>query len=182
MQTRRRFIRQTACSLSAAVIATTVTACSPRLARAQGQEYTVLSPEEVAILDALGDTLMPGAAEAGIAHFVDSQLANDVPLLMLNYLDFPMTLVNFYKEGLKAIGELAAREHQAEFTTLDPELRDALIGRVASGAADPWSGPPAPLFYFALRADVVDVCFGTEAGFAELDIPYLPHISPRTPW
>ena len=73
---------------------------------------------------------MPGAAEAGIAHFVDSQLANDVPLLMLNYHDFPMTRVNFYQEGLKAISELAAREHQADFTTLDPELRDALIERL----------------------------------------------------
>jgi len=182
MQTRRRFIRQTACSLSAAVIATTVTACSPRLARAQGRAYTVLSPVEVAILDALGNTLMPGAAEAGIAHFIDSQLANDVSLLMLNYLDVPMSLVSFYKEGLKAISELAVHEHQADFASLSAELRHALVGRVASGAADPWSGPPASLFYFALRADVVDVCFGTEAGFVELNIPYLPHISPRTPW
>ncbi len=48
---------------------------------------------------------------------------------------------------------------------------------------DGWTNaPPAPLFYFALRSDAIDVTYGTMAGFERLDIPYMAHIEPARPW
>src|SRR5262245_16509898 len=44
-------------------------------ARAENITYRTLAPQQVEILDALGETLVPGAAAAGISHFVDQQLS-----------------------------------------------------------------------------------------------------------
>src|SRR5664279_3876460 len=48
---------------------------SQRSARSQNIPFRTLSPEQVETLEALGDTLVPGAKQAGISHFVDQQLS-----------------------------------------------------------------------------------------------------------
>ena len=48
---------------------------TPRAARAQGVPLRTLSPEQAATLDAVGETLVPGARQAGISHFVDQQIS-----------------------------------------------------------------------------------------------------------
>src|SRR5206468_12172301 len=48
---------------------------TPRAARAQGIALRTLSAEQAAILDALGETLVPGARAAGISHFIDQQIS-----------------------------------------------------------------------------------------------------------
>ena len=35
---------------------------------------------------------------------------------------------------------------------------------------------------FVLRADALDVTYGTPEGFDALGIPYMAHIMPETPW
>ena len=45
-----------------------------------------------------------------------------------------------------------------------------------------WTTPTPNLFYFVSRSDAVDVVYGTIKGFHKLDIPYLAHIRPSTPW
>ena len=45
-----------------------------------------------------------------------------------------------------------------------------------------WSGPPASYVMFLLRADALDVVYGTQAGFAKLGIPYSAHILPEANW
>src|ERR1035437_10960054 len=47
---------------------------SPRQARAQNIPFKTLTGEQVVTLEALGDTLVPGAKQAGISNFVDQQL------------------------------------------------------------------------------------------------------------
>ena len=44
------------------------------------------------------------------------------------------------------------------------------------------SGPPASYVMFLLRADALDVVYGTQAGFAQLGIPYSAHILPEANW
>jgi hypothetical protein len=52
-----------------------------------------------------------------------------------------------------------------------------------AGSPAGWAGGvPAPLFYFGLRSDAIDVVYGTVDGFAKLGIPYMPHILPTTAW
>ncbi len=45
-----------------------------------------------------------------------------------------------------------------------------------------WMGPPASYAFFVLRADALDVAYGTPEGFATLDIPYAAHIHPEPVW
>jgi hypothetical protein len=45
-----------------------------------------------------------------------------------------------------------------------------------------WQGLPASLVYFVLRADALDVRYGTQQGFTDLNIPYMAHIAPVTQW
>ena len=64
------------------------------------------------------------------------------------------------------------------FEDLASEEKDQTVQALWAGNADPWQGPPPPVFYMAVRSDAVDVVYGTESGFEELGLPYLAHISP----
>jgi hypothetical protein len=65
---------------------------------------------------------------------------------------------------------------------LSPEQSAELVRKMSGGSVSGWQGPPAPFFYFVMRSDAVDVTYGTEAGFAALDVPYMPHIAPPSRW
>ncbi|TMJ71654.1 MAG: gluconate 2-dehydrogenase subunit 3 family protein, partial [Alphaproteobacteria bacterium] len=48
---------------------------TPRAARSQGVPLRTLTVAQAATLDALGETLVPGARQAGISQFVDQQIS-----------------------------------------------------------------------------------------------------------
>jgi len=155
---------------------------APARLRADRKLFLRLTPREARTLEALGDTLLPGAAEAGVAYYVDRQLASDEPLLMLRYLDYPESFLSFYRKGLSALEALSRRHHQRSFPDLTAPQQAELVGEVSRGNVDRWNGPPAPLFYFTTRNDAVDVYYGTVEGFERLGVPYMPHIEPKEPW
>lgn len=140
------------------------------------------SPAECRILEALGDTLLPGAAEAGIARYIDDQLSREMPLLFLSYMDYAGSYVDFYKNGLKALDEESGKRYGQSFTALDSEKKTALIRDLSQQDPPGWQGPPAPLFYFVTRNDAVDVYYGTPQGFDRLGVPYLAMIDPPSKW
>lgn len=140
------------------------------------------SPAECRILEALGDTLLPGAAEAGIARYIDDQLSREMPLLFLSYMDYAGPYVDFYKNGLKALDEESGKRYGQSFTALDSEKKTALIRNLSQQDPPGWQGPPAPLFYFVTRNDAVDVYYGTPQGFDRLGVPYLAMIRPPSKW
>lgn len=181
---RRDFFRQVGLGLIAVSIGGGSLLLTPRQARAQGVDFRVLSKDEVAVLEALGDTLAPTAATEGIAHFVDYHLS--VPpedsLLMLRYLDIPPPYVGFYRAGLGNLESAAIRTYGKGFAELTQDQRNAMVEDMSRDAIDGWQGFPAALVYFALRADAVDVVYGTEEGFEKLGIPYMAHIAPPTAW
>jgi Gluconate 2-dehydrogenase subunit 3 len=154
----------------------------PRQAREMGEALKVFNQTEKRALEALGDALLPGAGAAGIAHYVDRQLASATPLLMLKYVDFPGPFIDFYKQGLAALDRIARTRHARAFADLDAEHQRDLLKVIAATTPPEWAGPPAPLFYFVTRNDAVDVYYGTQEGFARLGIPYMPHIAPQEPW
>ena len=53
---------------------------------------------------------------------------------------------------------------------------------MASDSLSEWMGPPASYVLFVLRADALDVSYGTPEGFEALGIPYMAHIMPETSW
>ena len=137
---------------------------------------------EAAALGALGKTLVPSAREAGIVRFVDEQLGRASPMLTLKYLDYAGEYADFYRQGLTALDAQAMARRGRRFADLAAADQTAIVGAVAGGTAEGWSGPPAPLFYFALRGDAVDVVYGTHEGFARLGVPAMPHIVPPQEW
>jgi gluconate 2-dehydrogenase subunit 3-like protein len=173
---RRDFVR------GAAILAAAVGAAEA--ARAAGQALGALQPEQAVILEALGDTLLPGAAVAGLAHFLDAQLLRppDEALLTLRYVDVPPPYGAFYTGVAAALDAASRHAHGTGFAALGADERAALVRGMEGGNPPGWSGPPAPLAYFVLRSDALDVVYGTVDGFRRLDIPYMPHIAPGQPW
>ncbi|MEM6834831.1 MAG: gluconate 2-dehydrogenase subunit 3 family protein [Pseudomonadota bacterium] len=195
MKNRRKaaFTRRAALRVgSVGLITVTVAGCqqemTPADAKSAGAAYQTLSDTEALTLEALGETLVPGAKAAGIAPYVDAGLtaASADSLLMIRYLDVPAPWTGFYKTGLAALETFAKGQTRTNFADLDAETQAALVRTISGSQPDGWSdagAPPAPFFYFALRGDAIDVTWGTRKGFETFDQPYLAHIEPPdTPW
>lgn len=156
---------------------------APGLGRPETEDASKqFNAQERATLAAFGETLLPGAADVGIERYVETQLASKTPLLFVRYLDYPEGLIPFYRRGLNALEELSNKRYGQRFTNLASEQRSALARELSQGTPADWTGPPAPLFYLALRNDAVDVYYGTQQGFEKLGVPYLALIAPPKPW
>ena len=157
---------------------------SPREARAQGLALKVLTAEERAALDALAETLRPGARDAGLAHYVDQQLSADPGecLLLARALGVMPPYSDFYRAGLAGLDQSSRKAHGVKFAELAADKRAEFVEQVRQKIPEGWSGPPSPFFYFVTRGDCVDVYYGTVEGFERLGIPYMPHIVPIRKW
>jgi hypothetical protein len=184
MKTRREFMHQTGLGLVLVGTGAGERWLTPRAARAEGAPVNVLDSLEVQTLEAFGETLLPGAREAGIAQYVDHHLSVEpsMSFLMLRYLDVPPPYAPFYKLGLANLNLAAHAAAGKPYAELGAEAQTDLVTRLSRENPPDWQGPPAPLFYFALRSDAVDVVYGTVEGFAKLGVPYMPHILPPTKW
>src|SRR3954447_17909495 len=86
---------------------------TPRAARAQGVPLRTLTPAQAATLDALGETLVPGARQAGISHFVDQQVSipAEEALLEARILNVRPPYANFYRAALGAVESASGKLH-----------------------------------------------------------------------
>ncbi len=181
---RRQWLKGAALGALAYSVGGTEVLLAPREARAQGLPLKVLTADERAALEALGDTLLPGAAEAGLAHYLDQQLAADPgqALLVARALGVIPPYANFYRAGLAALDASSLKVHGAKFAALAPAKRAEFVEQFRQKVPEGWSGPPSPFFYFVSRGDAVDVVYGTVEGFERLGVPYMPHIVPLKKW
>lgn len=180
---RRDFVKQGGLTLSFALAGTKLL-LTPAEAYAKAIPFTVLNDDEVAVLEAVAEILLPGARQAGVAHFVDQQLgvdAND-SLLVLKYFNFPPPYVDFYRPVLAQLAALSQRMFASALGELDETQSRSLVLAFRDANPPGWQGPPAPLAYHALRNDAVDVVYGTPAGFKKLGVPYMEHILPPENW
>jgi len=171
---RRTLLKQGA-AVCAVLVSGSLSYMTPRAAHAAGASLQVLSDAQANALGLIGEQLVPGARAAGLVEYVDSQLAaNDQSLLMLKYLGVDWRQHRgFYGAILDSL---------AQYLTRPDAKVDQLASLMATDAIEDWAGPPASFGYFVLRSDAIDVRWGNEAGFAELDIPYSAHIVPAGRW
>jgi hypothetical protein len=157
---------------------------TPRQAHAADIPMQVLKPGEKTALEAFGDVLLPGARDAGLANFVDHQLAGDPEdcLLVARNLSVAPPYVNFYRAGLAALDGASTKAYQKPFAGLDAAEKVAFVKALSQKSPDGWQGPPSPFFYFVVRNDATDVVYGTVEGFEKLGVPYMPHILPEKRW
>lgn len=183
--TRREFLHTTALgTLGVGVMGATL-AISPSAARDRAVPLRIFSPQEAETLEALGDVLLPGAAAAGLVHFVDHHCAvpSTESLLMLKYLNVAPPYGNFYCVGLRALIGWSIGSKGGEFSRLSRADQEDMVVQLEQGGPSSWpEGVPAFKFYTAVRADAVDVVYGTVEGFQRLGIGYMPHIPPAKPW
>jgi len=180
---RRDFLRRSvtaAAGLLTFVIAGREQQLTAAQARATGVPYRTLTAPQVRSLECLGDALVPGSASLGLAHFIDQQLSGPAAdsMLMIKYLGVSPPFTAFYTSGLAAADSAALEQFSQPLTALSARDAHALLAAMAAGAPPGWNGPPAPLFFFVLRNDAVDVTYGTPAGFELLGVPYMAHIAP----
>ncbi len=181
---RRSFLQGTGLGLLSFSLGGANVLLSPRQARAQGADFKLLDASEASILEAFGEVLVPGARAAGIAHFVDQQMSIDPneSLFMAKYLNVPPPYADFYRAGLAALNRLSQALFDKDFDVIAQTNAVDLVRTISSSVPDGWEGPPAPLFYICVRADAVDVVYGSVEGFAKLGVPYMPHILPPENW
>ena len=182
---RRTFVRGAAAGALAFTVGGAEVLLLPSEARAQKVPLKVLNADEARRLEAVSDALVPGAREAGIAHFVDQQCS--VPpheaLLSLRISNWQPPFVNFYRAALAEIDRQCNTAHGKPFAQLTAAEQLALIGTMRQNKLPDWKGPrPGGGVYGIFRNDGIDVVYGTVEGFERLGVPYMPHILPTARW
>jgi hypothetical protein len=179
----RRYLLQAGGASLAMTAAAPLSLFDPREARAQGIPFKVLSPEEVTTIEALSDALVPGARDAGVSHYIDHELASPSPRLLLRFAQLRGPMAPYYHGALAAFAASMTAQGNGAFSSLSPEAQHTVIEALRTGTIKPWDGTVAPpVFYGMMRNDGVDVVYGSVEGFKNLDIPYMPHIMPKTTW
>jgi hypothetical protein len=170
---------------------------TPGAARAQGMPFRLLKAHEAETLEALGETLVPGARQAGVAHFIDQQVS--VPpgeaLLEARQLNVRPPFVNFYRAVIGAVDRASTARHGRPFAGLAATDQHDFIDLMRQNKIDGWQAspgppgpssvqpvPPGPLAYLVLRSDALDVVYGTMEGYEQLGVPYMAHIAPVERW
>jgi hypothetical protein len=181
---RRVFLKGAGMGVLAFTVGGASVMMTPAAARAQGVPFRVLKAQEAETIEALGETLVPGAQRSGIAHFIDQQVA--VPpgeaLLEARQLNVRPPFINFYRAALATVDKAAEARSGRRFAALSPDDRHSFIDAMRQNKIDGWQGPAGPFVYLVLRSDAVDVVYGTMDGYAALGIPYMPHIAPEKRW
>lgn len=181
---RRTFVR----SAATGVIAFTAGGVGmplPREARAQRAPFQVLSADEASRLEAVGDTLVPGAREAGIAHFIDQQCSvpSHEALLGIRIAGVNPPFIDFYRAALTEIDRQCAARYGKSFAQLAAGEQYAFIDTMRQGKHPDWQGSSTQQAVFgSFRGDAVDVVYGTVEGFEALGVPYMPHVAPARRW
>jgi hypothetical protein len=182
---RRQFMRGAALGALAFTVGGAEVLLTPREARAQGVPLRTLRPQEAETIEALGETLVPGARQAGLVHFVDQQVSvpSEEALLEARILNVRPPYVNFYRAALGAVDRASqALNGGKRFAELDAAAQHDFVDRMRQNKLDGWQGPAGSFVYLVMRSDAVDVVYGTMDGYARLAIPYMAHIAPTARW
>jgi hypothetical protein len=181
---RRVFLKGASMGVLTFTVAGIDTLMTPGEARARAVPYRLLSGEEAETLEALGETLVPGAREAGVAHFIDQQVSGPPgeALLEARIVNVKPPFVNFYRAAIGGVDKASTARSGKRFAALSASEQHDFIDQLRQNKIDGWQGPPAGLTYFVLRSDAVDVVYGTMEGYESLGVPYMPHIAPDKRW
>jgi hypothetical protein len=181
---RRGFVKGATLGALAVTVAGAEVFMTAGEARARGVPFRLLDAHQGETLEALGETLVPQAREAGIAHFIDQQLS--VPpheaLLQARIFNFRPPFAEFYRSAIAAVDEGSRKIFGRDFAQLSATDQREFIDRLRQNKIEGWTGPPGTTIYAVLRADAVDVVYGTMEGYEALGIPYMPHIPPEKRW
>ena len=181
---RRGFVKGATLGALAFTVGGIEVIMAPGEARARGVPFRLLDAHQGETLEALGETLVPQARESGIAHFIDQQLS--VPahesLLQARIFNFRPPFMEFYRTAIVAVDGGSRKIFGKDFAQLSAADQHEFVASMRQDKVEGWIGKPGALVYAVLRADAVDVVYGTMEGYESLGIPYMPHIPPEKRW
>src|SRR5262245_19065899 len=178
---RRAFMKGAALGALAFTVGGAEVLLTPGEARAVGVPFRLLQAHEAETIEALGETLLPGARQAGIAHFIDHQISvpAEEALLEARIMNVRPPYANFYRAATGAVDRASQAMHGRQFAQLNAIDPRDFVNPMPQNKIDGWQGPAGGFVYFLLRSDAVDVVYGTVEGYQLLGIPYMPHIAPE---
>src|SRR5256886_16030822 len=165
---RRAFMKGAAIGALAFTVGGVEVLLTPAAARAQGVPLRTLTAAQAATLDALGETLVPGARQAGISHFVDQQLSipAEEALLEARILNVRPPYANFYRAALGAVDRASQARHGGRrFAQLNETERRDFVDAMRQNRIEGWQGPAGGFVYTVLRVDSIGVVYGTMEGY-----------------
>jgi Gluconate 2-dehydrogenase subunit 3 len=181
---RRGFVKGATLGALAFTVGGVEVLMAPRDARARNVPFRLLNAHQGETLEALGETLVPQAREAGIAHYIDQQIS--VPahesLLQARIFNIRPPFSEFYRGAIITIDENSRKLFGEDFALLSPADQREFVNRMRQNKIEGWTGRPGASVYAVLRADAVDVVYGTMEGYEALGIPYMAHIPPEKRW
>jgi hypothetical protein len=181
---RRVFLKGAGMGVLAFTVGGASVMMTPAAARAQGVPFRLLKATEAETIEALGEALVPGAKQAGVAHFIDQQVS--VPpseaLLEARQLNVKPPFINFYRAAIAAVDKATTARSARKFAALSSGEQHDFIDAMRQNKIDGWQGPAGGFVYTVLRNDALDVVYGTMEGYEQLGVPYMPHIAPDRRW
>src|SRR5438067_10625313 len=156
MVDRRQFMRGAALGALAFTVGGAQVLLTPREARAQGVPFRLLQAREAETLEALGETLVPGARAAGIAHFIDHQISvpPEEALLEARILNVRPPYANFYRAAIGAVDKASqALNSGRRFAQLNPSEQHDFVDTMRQNKIQGWQGPGGSFVYLVLRSD-----------------------------
>src|SRR3984893_3950020 len=119
---RRGFVKGASLSALVFTVGGTEIVVSGGGARARGVPFRLIDAHQGETLEALGETLVPQAREAGIAHFIDQQLS--VPphqsLLQARIFNFRPPFAEFYRTAIATVDDGSHKLFGRNFAELSP--------------------------------------------------------------
>ena len=181
---RRAFVKGATLGAFAFTVGGSTVMLTARQARAGNVPFRLLKENEAETIESMGETLVPGARSAGIAHFIDQQISvpPEQALLQARILNVKPPFANFYRAAIKAIEAGSDKTFGLKFAMLSPGDKRDFVNLMRQNKAAGWQGPPGPFVYAVLRSDAVDVVYSTMEGYEALGVPYMAHIAPDRRW
>jgi Gluconate 2-dehydrogenase subunit 3 len=164
---RRAFVKGAALGALAFTVGGAEVLLTPGEARSRGVPFRLLKAQEAETIEALGETLVPGARAAGIAHFIDQQLSvpPEEALLEARIMNVRPPYANFYRAAIGAVDRASRALHGRKFAALSTVEQREFVNLMRQNKIDGWQGPAGGFVYFLLRMDAVDVVYGTVEGY-----------------
>ena len=181
---RRAFMKGAAVGALAFTVGGTEVMLTPRQAHAQNVPLKTLTADQAATLDAMGETLVPGAKTAGITHFVDQQISGppEGALLQARILNFRPPYANFYRAALTAIDNASDKANGGrKFAQLSANEQKDFVNLMRQNKLEGWQGPPGVRLRHSAQRCRRRV-YATMEGYEALGVPYMPHIAPTKSW
>src|SRR5258708_29445 len=127
---RRALMKGAALGALAFTVGGTTIMLTAGQARARNVPYRMVQEHEAETPAALGETLVPGAREAGMAHFIDQQISvpPEEALLQARILNVRPPFVNLYRAAIGVVDRASDKIHGKRFAELSADTQREFVG------------------------------------------------------